>query len=295
MREELVRAASALLEKEGYRLFCCAGIHTCFDLVARRGEELLLAKVLEDIDAFGRGQARDLEKIAVLLGAKFLLLGEHAGSERLQDGVLYERHGVPVMGIGTLREIFIDGVLPSERKFKSLIVSIDGGRLAAARREANLTLDALAEKAGISRETLWRYEHGRMGASEENAAELERILGIGLRAPINPFEFKGVSIRERTILSPVGFESVRAKSAPFDLAAKERSKVIAGEEADRRTMRKRAAAYDKISEVIESRACFLLEKSAKDSIGGIPVVRKKEVKEMRKPRDLLKLIEERGD
>jgi putative transcriptional regulator len=294
MREELIRETSSLLAKEGYEIFCCAGMRACFDIVARRGKELLLAKAFEDIDALTQQQAGDLQKISLLLGAKFLLLGARAGGERLQQGVLYERHGIPAVGVGTLKEI-LEGVFPSERKFKALSVSIDGGRLAAARMDAGITLDALAEKAGISRETLWRYEHGRMGASEENAECLERILGVELRMPLNPFEFRGVSIRERTILSPVGFESVRAKSAPFELAAKERSKVIAGEEADKRTMGKRAVAYGKISEMLDSSACFLLKESAKDSIEGVPVVRKREIKEMRKPRDLLKLIEERSD
>ena len=295
MREALIRETASMLAGEGYEVFCCAGMRACFDIVARREGELLIAKALEDVDALTSAQAGDLRKISLLLGADFLLLGERFGDERLRDGVLYERQGVPAISFGTLRALIVDGTLPSERKFKVQSISVDGEKLAKARRDANLTLDELAGKAGVSRETLWRYEKGKIGASEESISQLEKILGMELRKSIGIFGKKPEHVDERTILSPVGFESVRASSAPFELAAKEKGRIIAGEEADRRTMAKRAGAYGKISGIFRSSSCFILEESARDSIGGVPVVRKREVKEMKKPRDLLKLVEEREE
>jgi len=295
MRENTIREACALLLREGYAAFYCAGTRGCFDIVARTEGELLLIKVLENIDALTEQQAHDLRKIALMFGAKYFLVGEATKEERMLDGALYERHGIPALSLKTFGGIVSEGIYPEMRKFKGLSVAIDGRKLSSARQELGLTLSELAEKAGISRETLYRYEHGKTGAREEHAEKLERVLDADLRKPIDPFAGKALRVDERTVFSIMGFESVKAKSAPFEFAARERRKVIAGEEMDLRTMRKRANIYGKISEIFGSSACFLLRKSQKDAIEGIPVVRKEEMKEMRKPRDLLKLIEERGE
>lgn len=295
MRDNLIRETCSRLLREGYAAFYCAGTRGCFDIVARREGELLLLKVLENIDALTEQQALDLRKIALMFGAKYFILGEATKEERMRDGALYERHGVPALSLKTFGEIIAEAVYPEIRKFKTFSVAIDGKKLAIARQELGLSLSELAEKAGISRETLYRYEHGRTGASEENAERLEKVLDVDVRKPIDPFEGKALRVDERTVFSLMGFESVKAKSAPFEFAAKERSKVIAGEEMDIRTMRKRAGIYGKISEIFDSSACFLLRESARDVIEGIPVVRKGEMKEMKKPRDLLKLIEERRE
>lgn len=281
--------------REGFTAFYCSGTRTCFDVVARRGRELVLLKALGDIDALMKEQAADLRKIALTLGAKYFLLGESAGEEGMRDGVLYERHGIPSVTVGSFTEIVAENSYPEIRKFKTFSVVIDGKKVSEVRKEMGLTLSELAMKAGISKDTLYRYEHGRTGASEEAAEALEKALGTDVRKPLKPFDERSTRVDERTVFSLMGFESVKARSAPFEFAAKERGKVIAGEEMDMRTMRKRAGIYGKISEIFESSACFLLGRSSRDSIEGIPVVRMGEMKEMRKPRDLLKLIEERKD
>ena len=294
MREELLRKAAGFLTRQGFLVFCCQGTHACFDLVARRGEELFLIKVLENIDAFTPDQARDLKKISFMFSAKGLLLGETTKEGRLSEGVLYERQGVPAVGLATLQGI-VQGELPESRKFKVLAVSIDGEKLSEIRREKQYSLEQLASKTKISKETLYRYEHNRTGASEENIARLERILDADLRKPIDPFAAGSKPIDERTAFSFLGFRSVKARSAPFEIAARERGNLFAGEEADRRTMKKRARIYSSISGMLESKPCFLLNKSEKDQLEGIPVVRREELKGIKKARELLKLLEERGE
>jgi len=294
MREELLRKATVFLERQGFLAFCCEGTHACFDLVARRDMDLYLVKVLENIDAFTQGQARDLKKISFMFGAKGLLLGEASKAGRMEEGVLYERQGVPALSIATFKGV-VEGEFPEARKFKVLAVSIDGAKLSETRHEMQFSLEQLASKANISKETLHRYEKEKTGASEENIERLERILNTGLRKPINPFSGGAKPIDEKTVFSFLGFRSVKASSAPFDIAAKERGKLFAGEEADRRTMKKRAKIYAEISEMLESKPCFLLTKSEKDQLEGIPVVRRDELKGIKKARELLKLLEERGE
>ncbi|VVC71749.1 Helix-turn-helix [uncultured archaeon] len=295
MREETLRSAAGLLERKGFSTFTCSGTHACFDLVARRESELYLLKVLENIDAFTGEQARDLSKIASMFAAKALLLGEATKEGRMLGGVLYERQGIPAATVRTFREM-VEGEYPEARKFKVLAFAIDGEKLACARKKRKVGIASLAESAGISRGTISRYERGETGASEENIDKLESVLGDGLRKPINPFLQPGSRpFDEKTAFSFLGFRSVKAKSAPFDIAARQKKRLFAGEEADRRTMRKRAEIYANISGMLDSLPCFLLSESRENSIAGIPVIRMKELREIRRAGELLKLLQERSE
>jgi len=294
MREGLLRKASALLERNGFTVFQCAGTRACFDLVARRDDELFLIKALENIDSFTSEQARDLDKLSFMFNAKCAILGESTKEGRMDDGVLYQRQGIPAFSLRTMASV-LEGELPDSRKCKVLSIAIDGKKLAEARKAKDCSLDKLSIQTHISKETLYRYEHGQIGASVENVARLERVLGVNIRKPINPFNGEPKPADEKTVFSSLGFKSVKAKSAPFEIAAKERKRLFAGEEADKRTMKKRACIYQHISKILESTPCFLLGESKEDRLEGIPVIRRSELKEIKKARELLKLLEERGE
>lgn len=49
-------------------------------------------------------------------------------------------------------------------------------RLPALRRRQNLTQAALAAKSGVSRNTIAKYETGKIGISAENLAKLCKVL-----------------------------------------------------------------------------------------------------------------------
>ncbi len=46
------------------------------------------------------------------------------------------------------------------------------------RRRRVLTMDELAEKAGVGRNTIWRLEHGVMGAQPRTIRKLAKALGV---------------------------------------------------------------------------------------------------------------------
>ena len=46
------------------------------------------------------------------------------------------------------------------------------------RRRRVLTLEELAEKAGVGRNTIWRLEHGVMGAQPRTIRKLARALNV---------------------------------------------------------------------------------------------------------------------
>ena len=55
--------------------------------------------------------------------------------------------------------------------------------LRVARARLRLSASDVARKAGVSRQQLWRIEHGQSMPRPETLAKLEGILGITLQAP----------------------------------------------------------------------------------------------------------------
>ena len=51
-------------------------------------------------------------------------------------------------------------------------------RLRELRHRRVLTLEELAEKAGVGRNTIWRLEHGVMGAQPRTIRKLARALNV---------------------------------------------------------------------------------------------------------------------
>jgi transcriptional regulator with XRE-family HTH domain len=57
-------------------------------------------------------------------------------------------------------------------------MEVDMARLRELRRRRVLTLEELAQKAGVGRNTIWRLEHGVMGAQPRTIRKLARALNV---------------------------------------------------------------------------------------------------------------------
>ena len=57
-------------------------------------------------------------------------------------------------------------------------MEVDVARLRELRRRRVLTLKELAEKAGVGRNTIWRLEHGVMGAQPRTIRKLAKALNV---------------------------------------------------------------------------------------------------------------------
>lgn len=57
-------------------------------------------------------------------------------------------------------------------------MEVDAVKLRELRRQRVLTLEELAEKAGVGRNTIWRLEHGVMGAQPRTIRKLAKALGV---------------------------------------------------------------------------------------------------------------------
>jgi len=57
-------------------------------------------------------------------------------------------------------------------------VEVNAVKLKELRRRRVLTLEELAEKAGVGRNTIWRLEHGVMGAQPRTIRKLAKALDV---------------------------------------------------------------------------------------------------------------------
>jgi len=57
-------------------------------------------------------------------------------------------------------------------------VEVDVEKFRQLRRQRVLTMEELAKKAGVGRNTVWRLEHDVMGAQPRTIRELARALGV---------------------------------------------------------------------------------------------------------------------
>jgi transcriptional regulator with XRE-family HTH domain len=57
-------------------------------------------------------------------------------------------------------------------------VEVDVAKLRELRRRRVLSMEELAEKANVGRNTIWRLEHGVMGAQPRTIRKLARALGV---------------------------------------------------------------------------------------------------------------------
>ena len=57
-------------------------------------------------------------------------------------------------------------------------MEVDVAKLRELRRRRVLTLEELANKAGVGRNTIWRLEHGVMGAQPRTIRKLAKALDV---------------------------------------------------------------------------------------------------------------------
>src|ERR1041385_3814202 len=105
VRTTLARAGFAVSER-------CDLRPVSFDLVARRDKDLLILKVLGNVDALSEPIAQEMKVLCKFLAARPLLVGQRAGTGQLEPGVVYARHDIPIVTPDTLEQYVLHGDAP---------------------------------------------------------------------------------------------------------------------------------------------------------------------------------------
>jgi putative transcriptional regulator len=309
-REQLINEIRDLLAKTGFYLSDKANTRgMSFDIIARRDQNLLLIKVLANVDAFTETNARELKLIARTLDGSPILVGQRSGGGRLEEGVIYSRFGVPILSKETFVDFFAEGVPPFVFAAPGgLYVHLDGDLLRQLRDTKNISLGTLAEVAGVSRRTVQMYLEG-MSATIDIALRLEEFFGEPLVIPVDPFaytkdleqalvswdEFDTFEKHVFQKLQNLGFDVVPTLRCPFEALTSDREEIyLTGVRTRNENVEEKVTMVSNISKVAERDSVIFVEKSrVRMSIRGTPIINKDELRKIKEREEIQDLIEER--
>ncbi|MDZ7702379.1 MAG: transcriptional regulator [Halobacteriales archaeon] len=316
-RSALVGNVVAMLDDAGFTVSDrCAIRPKSFDVVARRGDDLLLLKILGNIDAFDGPTGLEMRRLGNFLSGTALVIGLRTRDKELEPGVMYVRHGVPVLSPDTAYNLFVENVEPLIYAAPGgLYVTIDGKVLADRRQERGWSLGKLATELGVSRRTVSKYEDG-MDASVDVAIRLEELFGNDLTEPLNVFEgadpveeqagddIEGAGADPddtamMNVLTHLGFVVHPTARAPFKTVSEdERTRtgpMITGHSAYTKTAEKRARIMGSIGRVAHTQSVYFVDSAPHETVEGTAIIEREEAESIDDPEDLRDLIRERGE
>jgi putative transcriptional regulator len=304
-----------MLEDAGFTVSDrCAIRPKSFDVAARRGRDLLLLKVLANVDAFDDATGLEMRRLGDYLDATPVVVGLRTRDEDLEPGVVYFRHGVPVLSPDTAMELFVEGMTPLVYAAPGgLYVNIDGDVLRDEREKRDWSLGQLANELGVSRRTVSKYEDG-MNASVEVALELEDMFEGDLTSPVDvldgaeevregdptPEDPEPESNDERivTVLTRAGFEVHPTVRAPFKTVSEDSDReenVLTGNSAFTKTAEKRARIMSSIGRVTKTQSVYFVDEAKREHVDGTGLVEREELEDIDDPDELRDLIRERSE
>jgi putative transcriptional regulator len=289
-----------------------------FDLAARRGEDVLLVKVLANVDAFDAATGAEMRRLGHYLNATPIVLSLRTRDEELKPGVVYFRHGVPAVSPDTAVDLFVEGVPPLIYAAPGgLYVNIDGEVLADMREERDWSLGQLATELGVSRRTVSKYEDG-MNASVEVAARLEEVFDAPLASPVDvlggaedvrdadadadPDEPEPEPADEPvvTVLTRVGYTVHPTERAPFKAVSEDdggdpEGSLLTGHSEFTRTAEKRARIMSSLGDITRTRSVYVVDDARRERVDGTALIEREELENVEDADDLRDLIYGRVD
>jgi len=284
---------------------------SCFDLVARKGEQLLLVKVLSNIDALTKEDADALQLVAHFFNATPLIVGHKTRKGALDSGVVYKRHGVSTIAPRSFQSMIVEERMPREFAQRGgRLVAIDGAKLREARLEQQMTTGNLADCIQVSTRAILAYEKDEMDINIDVAERLEKVLETDLMIPIDVLQERAeiptmqqgtptdvLEVRVNEFFARLGMKVLWTDRAPFHVAAKEKGAPLISSVGSIKSwkLKKRIEILKSVSKVTEADAVIIVEEGqSEESVVDLPVIRQLELDDIDKPRELKKIIKERS-
>ncbi|HLD49340.1 MAG TPA: helix-turn-helix domain-containing protein [archaeon] len=293
LRQHLIQKTEKILERNDYD-FC--EFDGCFDIAAR-SSEMLLIKVLVNVDSFSAEQSQGIATISESVNANPLLIGIQTRHESLKNDILYERFGVPALTPETLENMLFTDSLPSVLSRRGgLFEKINAEKLKEARESKGLTQEKLAEKIGITKKNIYEHEKNEMFASYDTIKKIEKILG-NLSEPLKFNDFKQEEKKalpktsfEKTVMSDMkklGFSVSIVKKARFNMIGRERLMIFSDAEEDKKAASKNAPYIKGFAELAGKKALAITKSRAEMDI---PSLEEKELRKMKNARELIRVV-----
>lgn len=193
-----------------------------------------------------------------------------------------------------------------------LYVNLDQEKIRRLRQEKNISLGSFAHHVRVSRRTVRMYEDG-MSARIDIADRIEDMFEQSVTTPIDLLKplmvetehfpsykkeqehMKELQREVFSLLQNVGYKIIPMDRCPFEALSKEKEKILLTcvQEYNKKLVEK-AHVMSSISKIIEKHAVVFTDKDvSKKNVEGTPIIVKSELKKIRDPEDVIRLILER--
>jgi len=155
----LIKEISNELTKRGFCVWATyEGTISCFDILARRDNEIFVIKIYKFIEGITKSNAEEMKNLVVCLSAYLIVLAEESKNSRLNDDVLYSRYDIAVVTHNTFKKI-LDEEYPFLYSTRgNYCAKINREIFSDIKAELNLTLGDIAEILNVSKQAVYRYE-----------------------------------------------------------------------------------------------------------------------------------------
>lgn len=301
MKRSLMDQVGVLLLRQGYTVKSIT--RTSFDLVARKGENILLLKVLEDANGISEEYTTSMKNLSSYIGASPLIVAEKAGHE-LEDGVVYARFGVYACNYSTFSSC-LDSKFPVIISTRAgFTAQVAGGKLRQKREEKGYSLGAISRRIGVSKRMVAKYEANSADISLRSAIALNRIFGNDVFSKVDVFAVAKETMNENPSIiarkyDELGFRAADTKKAPFDVVAKLEKELILTEIENAKSARHSRSRHqlESLQQLLGADALVILDSKSSRQQGlkskkTLPSLQKRDFLGMESAKELIKFLRE---
>ena len=286
MKQTLLDKINIFLLKKGFTIKNLT--RTCFDLLARRNDQILLVKVLEDANSISRQYTEEMISIASYINASPLIIAEKAGN-KLEDNIVYSRFDIYTLNFDTFLSCVNNKFPFIKRSHAGLTASVVGEKLKEKREELGYSLNALSKKLGVTSRMVIKYENENSEVTINRAMKLYDLFGHHVFNEVNVFmQQKSLQNKFETEVSrkyiELGFDATETKKTPFDIIARKDNEIILTEVSDNVNPQMQS-----LSKLLEADNLVIFNKKKPKHI---PSLTKHEFMEFNEANDLVKFLKE---
>jgi len=286
MKSSLMDKLGIFLLKDGFTVKSLT--RTCFDLLARKQDKILLIKVLEDANAVNKVHVNEMNVVSSYVGAVPIIIAEKAG-DKLDDNILYTRFHLYTLNFITFVNSIKNKFPFVKRTQAGFTVSIAGNKLRKKREEKGYSLNYLSKRVGVTSRMIDKYEKGDSEITINKALKIYDIFGHKVFNEINIFSGNNkIESNYHSDFSKkyvdLGFEASDTSKSPFDIIARKDDELILTEVGD-----KTRPDFSSLSKLLDADNLVIFKnKKPKD----VPAVTREEFLEFDKANQLIKFLKE---
>ena len=286
MKETLLDKVSIFLLRKGFTLKNLT--RTAFDVLARKGAQILLIKVLEDANSISRQYTEEMISVSSYINASPLIIAERAGN-KLEDNIVYSRFDIYTLNFKTFLNC-INNRFPFIKRSKAgLTASVVGKKLKERREELGYSLNALSKKIGVTSRMVMKYENENSEVTINKAMKIYDLFGHHVFNEVDVFlQRENPESRFETEVSrkyiELGFDAAETKKTPFDIIARKDDDIILTEVSD-----KVNPQMESLSKLVDADNLVIFHKKKPKNI---PSMTKKEFMDFDKANELVRFLKE---